>query len=337
MTYKKNFLGSFLGLFVIIAIFISFIFLKTSFTFSKITTDSLGADDLPIYLLPELEDLPQDDENQLTFLLLGQRGEGMPFGGLLTDAITVANINKESGKVVLISLPRDIYIPMPDSDSERDKLNAVYAWGYEKGGAAMGIAYAKDTISRITGLYIDNVAVVNFEGAENLIDAIGGIKLTLQDDFIEGKQWWCDEEGQDCAPFIVPKGESVLDGETALFYMRSRFSSSDFDRARRQQQVIIGIKKKLFSLGFLANPLNILKLLDVVENNLRTDLSALEMKSLIKLYQGLDVDLDNIKTFVFDNGPGGYLDAKHINGQYILIPKTGNFDGIKEKCQDLIK
>jgi len=336
MNNRKSFLGTFLGILIVIVVFISFIFLKTSFTFSKITTNSIDKNDLPIYLLPELEDLPENSEDQLTFLLLGQRGEGMPFGGLLTDAITVANINKITGKVTLISLPRDIYIPMPNSDDEREKLNAVYAWGYEKGGVSMGIAYAKDTISRMIGLFIDNAIVINFEGTEDIVNELGGITITLDNDFIEDKQWWCDEEGENCKPFIVPKGEQTLDGETALFYMRSRFSSNDFDRARRQQQVMIAIKKKLFSLGYLANPLNILSLLNVVENNIRTDLSASEMKSLAKLYQNSNIDLDNIKVFVFDNGPGGYLDAKHINGKYILIPKAGNFNEIKDKCQDLI-
>ncbi len=324
--------GSFI--FLIFIFFFAFIFLKTSFTLSKITTDIKDESTELVYLLPELDDLPEKTNNQFNFLLLGQRGEGEPFGGLLTDTIMLVSINQVTNKTALISLPRDLYIPLPDS-LKRDKINAVYASGYEKGGIGLGLKYIKDTVSRITGLYIDNVAVVNFEAFEEIINAIGGIDVYLKEDFIEDKQWWCDESGNNCREFFLPKGNKHLDGETVLFYIRSRFSSSDFDRARRQQEVLLAIKQKVFSLGFVSNPLNFFEILDILGNNVRTDIGINKIKDTISYVKNNPASLENLQSVVFDDGPDGLLYSRYLNNQYILLPKAGNFSEIQKKCQAL--
>lgn len=316
-------------------VLVAFIFFKANFTLSKITVKS-SSHHLPVYLLPELEDLPKPTSHQLNILLLGQRGEGEPFGGLLTDTLMLVSFNKKTGRLALISIPRDLYVPMPDSD-KRDKLNAVYAWGYEKKGVALGMHYIEDMISRISGLYVDNAVVINFKAFKELINALGGIDIYLKQDFVEDKQWWCDAQGQHCRKFFLPKGKNHLDGETALFYVRSRFSSSDFDRARRQQQVLLAVKNKIFSLGFLANPFNITRLLDLLGNNVRTDMTKSEIKKVVSYVRNGQVDFSHLKTFVFDSSPEGLLYARYLNGRYILLPRSGDFRAIKKKCLELTR
>jgi len=333
---KRLLFNSISAIVFICVLFLIFVFFKTSFTLSKVSIGGENSDDIPTYLLPELDDLPDKNKDLFNVLLLGQRGEGDPFGGLLTDAMMIISLNRKTEKVVLISLPRDLYVPLPDS-RKRDKLNAVYAWGYEREGPGLGISYAKDTISRITGLYIENAAVINFEAFEQLVNAIGGIDVYLENEFIEDKQWWCDESGENCRAFVVPAGENTLDGETTLFYIRSRFSSSDFDRARRQQQVFLAIKKKVMSLGFLANPLNISKLLDILGENVRTDIDLNEIKELLSYLDNHEIDTNNFTNFVFDNSQDGYLYSRFINGQYILLPRSGDFDEVREKCVELVQ
>jgi len=95
--------------------------------------------------------------------------------------------------------------------------------GYEKEGVPLGLHYIKDTVSRLTGLYVDGTILVNFSAFKKFIDAIGGIQITRSEDFIEDKQWWCDENGKNCRPFIVPEGVNQLNGTSTLFYIRSRF------------------------------------------------------------------------------------------------------------------
>ncbi len=331
---KKILLNSGSIIFLIFVFFFAFIFLKTSFTLSKISAGTEDDNKELIYLLPELDDLPEETGNEFNFLLLGQRGEGKPFGGLLTDALMVISINKDSNKTALISLPRDLYIPLPDS-RKRDKINAVYAAGYEKGGVSLGLKYIKDTVSRITGLYIDNVAVVNFEAFEEVVNAVDGIDVYLKEDFVENKQWWCDEDGQNCREFFLPKGNNHLDGETTLFYIRSRFSSSDFDRARRQQEVFLAIKQKVFSLGFAANPLNIFEILDILGKNVRTDMGMSEIKDITSYVKNNPVGLENLQSVVFDNKPDGLLYSRYLNNQYILLPRAGNFSEIQKECRAL--
>jgi LCP family protein required for cell wall assembly len=331
---KKILLNSGSFIFLIFIFFFAFIFLKTSFTLSKISTDIKDDDKELIYLLPELDDLPEKTDNEFNFLLLGQRGEGEPFGGLLTDALMIISINQSNNKMALISLPRDLYIPLPDS-RKRDKINAVYASGYEKGGVSLGLKYIKDTVSRITGLYIDNVAVVNFEAFEEVVNAVDGIDIYLKEDFIESKQWWCDEDGQNCREFFLPKGNNHLDGETTLFYIRSRFSSSDFDRARRQQEVFLAIKQKVFSLGFASNPLNIFEILDILGKNVRTDIGMSEIKNVASYIKNNPASLENPQSAVFDNKPDGLLYSRYLNNQYILLPRAGNFSEIQKECRAL--
>jgi len=331
---KKILLNSGTFIFLIFIFFFAFVFLKTSFTLSKITTDIKDENKELIYFLPELDDLPEKTNNEFNFLLLGQRGEGKPFGGLLTDTIMLVSINQTANKIALISLPRDLYIPLPDS-RKRDKVNAVYAAGYEKGGVGLGLKYIKDTISRITGLYIDNAIVANFEAFKEVVDAINGIDIHLKKDFVENKQWWCDESGHNCREFFLPKGDNHLDGTTALFYVRSRFSSSDFDRARRQQEILLAIKQKVFSLGFASNPLNIFEILDILGNNVRTDIGISEIKDVISYVKNNPMSLKNLQSVVFDNSSDGLLYSRYLNNQYILLPKKGDFSEIQKKCQDL--
>jgi len=109
-----------------------------------------------------------------------------------------------------------------------------------------------------------------------MVDALGGVTIYLDKPFVEDKQWWCDENGENCRPFIVncrpfivKAGKQTLDGETALLYIRSRFSSSDFDRIRRQQQVLLAIKDKVLSLGVLANPVKINELFNIIADHIK--------------------------------------------------------------------
>jgi len=195
--------------------------------------------------------------------------------------------------------------------------------------------YSKKTIGYITGLYIDYAAVVDFEAFKTVIDDLGGVTIHLDTSFIEDKQWWCDEKGQNCRSFIVEAGDQKLDGEKALLYVRSRFSSSDFDRARRQQQVMLAIKDKVLSLGILANPLTINNLLDAIAENVKMDIAPWEFPVLIKLANKADTAY--IIRKVFDVSEEGLLSQTMKDGIYILLPADGNFSRIRETCQKIFE
>jgi len=316
---------------ILVVIILGAFFYKAGFTFSKIIIIKNIAWEKIFGKLPSSEYMPPKDKDRINILLLGIGGEQHEEGGLLTDSIMVVSFKKSTGKVALISIPRDLYLQLPGED-KYEKVNAAYVLGEEK--YKNGLDYSKKTIGYITGLYVDYAAAVDFEAFKSIVDALGGVTIHLDQQFIEDKQWWCDEKGQNCKPFIVEAGNQTLNGDNALFYVRSRFSSSDFDRARRQQQVMLAIKDKVFSLGILTKPLVINSLLDAVARNVKMDIMPWEIPNLINLAQ--KANKDAIVRKVFDISENGLLYQTFNNdGVFILLPIGDNFDKMRDACQKI--
>jgi LCP family protein required for cell wall assembly len=326
---KKKWIVLFLIL--IILALPAFYALKTGIAFSKIITiKNIAWEKIFGSKFPSSEYTPEKDPDRINALILGIRGEGDPNGGLLTDGIMMVSYKKSTGQVVLFSIPRDLYLQMP-GEAKYEKVNAAYALGLEKYNN--GLDYVKKTVAYITGQYLEYALVVNFEAFKDLIDLTGGVEIHLDQRFVEDKQWWCDKSGENCRPFVVEAGDQILDGETALYYVRSRFSTNDFDRARRQQQVLLSLKDKLISLGVLADPLKISGILDVISKNIKTDVTPWEIPQLIEIAK--NAKTDKIITKVFENSPEGLLYQTQINGIYVLLPTEGNFSKIREACKNI--
>jgi LCP family protein required for cell wall assembly len=163
-------------------------------------------------------------------------------------ADTLMLIRAGGGSFRKLSIPRDSYAEIPGQSPE--KINAAYSFG----GAKLQI----ETVEQFLGVQIDHVAIVDFSGFENLIDAVGGVTINLKHKF-------CTEiaggagGGQGGYTLRLGKGEHTLDGQDALVYARTREPSpcpgpgvsaaslgySDFDRAKAQQEVINGVKERL--------------------------------------------------------------------------------------------
>ena len=330
----KRKIGKWVIVVLVIAILIvpGFYIFKTGLAFSKIITiKNIAWEKIFGEKLPSSEYIPLKDEDRINALLLGLRGEDDPdVGALLTDGMMLVSYKKSTGEVSLISIPRDLYLQMP-GETKYEKINAAYAIGLGK--YDNGLDYAKKTIAFVSGVYIDYAVAINFDAFKDIIDILGGVTVHLDKPFVEDRQWWCDESGLNCRPFVVEAGEQTLDGERALLYVRSRFSSDDFDRARRQQQVLMALKDRILSLGILADPLKISGILDILSKNVETDVSPWDVPSLIELAK--KADTKNIKSKVFDNTEEGLLYDTKINGIYVLLPIEGNFSKIRETCQTI--
>lgn len=319
-----------LAVVIIILIIPTFYIFKTGAAFSKIITIKNIAWEKIFGQLPTSEYVPPKDDNRINFLLLGIRGEGDANGGLLADAMMIISFQKNTGKVALISIPRDLYLQMP-GEVAYEKINTVYAIGNKK--YDNGLDYAKKTVAYVTGLYINHVMEVNFDAFQDVIEILGGVTIYLDQPFIEDKQWGCDAMGKNCNPFGLNAGEQTLNGESALMYVRSRFSSDDFDRARRQQQVLMAIKDKVLSLGILSDPLKVSGIIDVLSKNIKTDVSPWQIPDFIKLAK--KAKTDNIIRKVFESSPEGMLYETKINNIYVLLPTDGSFNKIRETCQNI--
>lgn len=256
--------------------------------------------------LEELFSLPEKEDGRRNFLILGIRGENDPDGGLLSDSIMLASYKEKEEKIAIISIPRDLYIEMPTLATS--KANEIY----EKGLAQKdSLSFVKRIFSRLTGVYIDNIVVFDFRAFQEIIDILGGIDITLEEPFRENSQWGYE--------FSLPAGLNHLNGEEALYYVRSRYSSSDFDRARRQQEVILAIKEKIVFLELLMHPLKTASLAGSLGNHVTTDFNILNTAGLISLASNLNEAGNKIirKTITTEN----LLNQTVQNDIYILLPK----------------
>ncbi len=323
---KRSWLRRFFLLIIFIVILgggLTVFALKTGFTFSQININSIiGGGRLPIE-----QPTKEKDPDRINVLLLGMRGEGDPNGGLLSDSIILVSIQKSAGKIALISVPRDLYVAIPGTE-QKAKINAVHAYGEEKKYGGGGIIYSKAMVSEVTGLYIDYAVSVDHQAFKEAVDAIGGINIYLDKPFVEDKQF------TDEIILNLPAGENHLDGDTALFYVRSRYTTSDFDRMRRQQQVLMAIKNKILSVGVLANPVRVFNLLDILGRNVRTDMGVNEIQQMLGF--AANADTSRIKTRIFDTTPEGLLYSTSAdNGAYILLPKSGDYSEIQKTCKNI--
>jgi len=320
-----------------------------------------------------------EKEGRVNILLLGMRGANDPAGGTLADTIMVASIKPKENKISLISIPRDLFVDNP-AVGYKTKINAVYAYG-EKKGKGQGINYMEQEVGDVSGLPIQYAITVNFDGFKQLIDATGGVKITLDKPFEESVQF---DQSHICNSFFtVPTGETkdqtvkffskerntyrtrivrsyplctapkdtlecggdfklsagdhMLNGEQALCFARARETSNDFERAKRQQQIIQAVKAKLLSMGTLTNFSKLNSILDSLGNNVKTDMQPWEMKRLYDLYnQTKDYQLYQRVIDASDNSEFGLVyGKKDPTFGDILLPKGDNFDKIHALFQNI--
>jgi LCP family protein required for cell wall assembly len=251
--------------------------------------------------------MPAAEKNRYDVLILGVRGKDDPDGGSLTDTIMLFSLDRTTNKSTLVSIPRDLYVRF--DDKHKDKINAAYEY--------LGLKGTQKLVSKISGIYIDNAIVFDFSSFKTIIDDLGGIDIVLDRPFEETTQWGY--------VFKLPAGLNHLDGETALYYVRSRYSTSDFDRARRQQQVMFAIKNKILQLDVTSNPIRSLSLLTNLKKNIHTDINILDIKNLITLAQ--EVDAAKINRYVLSTAD--YLYESRQDNLYILLPQGDNFNRLK--------
>lgn len=134
--------------------------------------------------------------------------------------------------------------------------------------------------------------------------------------------------------FKLPAGDVTLNGDQALCLVRSRVTTSDFERAKRQQMIIQAVKDKLLSAGTLTDFSKLNSIMDTLGNNMRTDMQAWEMKRFFELYQGMNSP--QVYQRVLENSDEGLLYNPPENGAgYILLPIGDNYDKIRDMAKNI--
>lgn len=269
------------------------------------------------------------NDQYLNILILGIGGAGHD-GSLLTDTIILASIDMKEKKVGMLSIPRDLAYPI--GNNQYEKINAVHAYA-EQDHPGEGSIRTAEKLSAFLDVPIDHVIRIDFHGFEALIDAIGGIDVTVENSFTDGAYPAGDNEWQVVS---FKKGEQHMGGARALKYVRSRHGNngegSDFARSRRQQIVMEAIRSKLISLNTLADPGKLAKLYSAITGNIQSDMTPWDAIRLAPLAE--QFSSDRITNHVLTTGNDGQLDSALINGAYMLFPKRNDWSTIKSLAQN---
>ena len=152
------------------------------------------------------------------------------------DVNIIATINPETRQVLLLSTPRDYFVPLSVSNGEKAQIN--HAWAY-------GMQACVDTLEDLYDIHIDYYFRLDFMGFVDIVDALGGITVDSQFAFTSGHN----------SSYHFVEGENELDGEAALYFVRERheFLQGDRQRGRNEMAVVRAIIKKALSVDTLKN------------------------------------------------------------------------------------
>ena len=169
-----------------------------------------------------------------------------------TDTIFLVTLDPKTDSAGILGIPRDglVDIPLRDGGTYAERINTVYAQGEDQDYPGGGIGLMKDVIRNNFNIEVDHHVLVDFEGFEEIVDALGGIDVDVPDYVYDPYYSWTELPG-DYDPQEFEVGRQHMDGRTALAYSRIRFSSDDLDRIQRQQRVIFAAIDKGKSLNVL--------------------------------------------------------------------------------------
>lgn len=266
-----------------------------------------------------LVELRTDDRGHTNILLAGMAG-GENEGKDLTDTLIIASIDHANKHAALLSIPRDLYVETSRGGIRVNRL-------YEKGG----LDFMRNTLSEILAVPIHYSVKIDFSAFEKIIDSIGGVDVFVEQT-IDDPQY--PKEGTyEFEPFYLAEGEQHLDGKTALKYVRSRHSTSDFDRSRRQHQVLVELKNKARKKGFLGRTGFLKDMYYSLSNNIETNMSVREMLAAAQF--GMQWDPKNISSATLNDEPifyAGFLYTplrELYGGAFVLLPASDSFDSIR--------
>jgi polyisoprenyl-teichoic acid--peptidoglycan teichoic acid transferase len=235
---------------------------------------------------------PQPDwagRDRVNVLLLGNdRREGesdVP----RTDTIMVLTIDTAGRTAGLLSLPRDLWVNIPGHGFERINSAFEIGEGRKRDG---GVELARKTVEELLGVPIHHHVLVGFAGFVRLVDEMGGVVVDVERPIKDDE--YPDANYSMRRIFFLP-GLQRLNGETALWYARTRHSDSDFGRARRQQQILLALRRQALQREMLPRAPAILSALS---DTFKTDFKAHEILALATVAK--DVDTSKLTNRVID-------------------------------------
>jgi LCP family protein required for cell wall assembly len=258
---------------------------------------------------------PLNGSDRVNVMMVGYGG-GDHDGAYLADSIQVLSIDPATDTTTTVPLPRDLWIEGVPAFGQNGKINETFSIGHlQNGSIDEGAELLGEVVSTVTGLRVDHWITIDFQGFQEMVDAVGGVTVdnptpfcwtTIEEFHLAGRwEMGCFEQG------LIR-----LDGESALEYARARYTSvvsesTDFARSVRQARIIAALRGTIGD-GGIGSLVPGLRLMDAMEGRVRTDLSVID------LFQ-LSSHLSSDRRLELTEGPVLTATTNTI-GQYILIP-----------------
>ncbi len=269
----------------------------------------------------------RSEDDILNIILLGTDEDLQPNEpSVRTDTMVIVSINRTVGSVAMLSLPRDLYVCIPQLGMQR--LNVAYGWGQSVGWSpGGGFGLLQETILYNFGIPIHFYAKVSFNGFKALIDALGGVNIAVDCPMIDQLRFTGQYDAQGTpvyAPYTLDVGYYRMDGSLALWYARVRQRLSDFDRNRRQQQLLRAMWREALSQGLLQKAPELWsQASQIVETNLQLP----DILGLLPF--ALNLTPENIGSFQLVKGRE--TDAwRTPYGEDVQIPTEGLFETLRQ-------
>ena len=251
----------------------------------------------------------------------GTDGDGTHDGSQLTDSIMAISLKQNTGDIAMISIPRDLKVP---GACYAGKINEVYVCNSDNGkDDAAGATALMSEVGTVLGIDFQYYAHLNWGSLVSIVDTLGGIKVTLDEDIND--TGWTDA--------VYTAGvEYFLNGEEALGLARARHGTvgGDFTRGTSQQKILIGIKDRVFEKNLSIGDL--ISLASTLGDNLRTNFSVSDLKTLAHLTY--DFDLDSMRQIALIDYINGiyYMTTGTIGGISYVLPSAGvgNYEEVQE-------
>ncbi len=269
----------------------------------------------------------RSEDDILNIILLGTDEDLQPNEpSVRTDTMVIVSINRTAGSVAMLSLPRDLYVCVPQLGMQR--LNVAYGWGESVGWSpGGGFGLLQETILYNFGIPIHFYAKVSFNGFKALIDALGGVSLAVDCPLVDQLRFTGQYDAQSTpiyAPYTLDVGYYRMDGSLALWYARARQRLSDFDRNRRQQQLLRAMWREARAQGILQRAP---ELWGQASQLLETNLGLPDVIGLLPI--ALNLAPENIRSFQLIKGRE--TDAwRTPYGEDVQIPIEGMFETLRQ-------
>jgi LCP family protein required for cell wall assembly len=196
----------------------------------------------PLEIYPDIE-----SQERVNILVLGIDQRPGETVACRTDTMILVSVNPKDMSASLLSIPRDLWVPIRHPKHPEDRINTAHMWGESENYPGGGPELARDTVQYNFGVPVHYYTRINFSGFEQIIDRIGGIEVDVPMTIHDTKYPAPDNSYM---TFHIDAGRQFLDGPTALKYARTRQGGGDgdFTRMQRQQQVILAIRDRVLSL-----------------------------------------------------------------------------------------